>query len=68
MRIVMGLLFVVQVAVVVLCILGVVEACTVPYHSEWLAADAFVPYLLAVLVLLVPCMWLTGLRWKRTKG
>lgn len=38
------ILLVLQAALILLCLYGIVDAYVTPYKSEWLTADAFVPH------------------------
>jgi hypothetical protein len=55
------LLLVLQSGLVAFCIYYIIDAYTTPYVSEWLTADAFVPYLVVAILFFLGSMFLTSL-------
>lgn len=50
-----------QAGLIALCVYYIVDAYVTPYVSEWLTADAFVPYLVLAISFFGLCMFLTSL-------
>ncbi len=49
-----------QTGLIALCVYHIVDAYVTPYSSEWLTADAFVPYLIVAILFIGSCMYLTS--------
>jgi len=66
-RIVGRVLLIVQASLIALCLYAIVDAYVTPYQSEWLTADAFVPFFLVAMLLLVFGMLLTWAVMQRAR-
>lgn len=58
-------LLILQTGLLAVCVYGIVHSYTAPYKSEWLTADAFVPYYLLAMLILGFGMFLTWLLIRR---
>jgi hypothetical protein len=55
-----------QGALIALFIYGIIDSYVTPYTSEWLTADAFVPFYILGMLFLGLCMFLTWHLLRRT--
>lgn len=66
-RFVGRVLLIVQASLIALCLCAIVDAYVTPYQSEWLTADAFVPFIFVAMVLLCFGLLLTWAFMQRTR-
>lgn len=60
-------LLIIQGTLFVLCVYAIIDAYMMPYTSEWLTADVFVPFYLLAMFVLLCGMWSTSLLTRRAQ-